>query len=275
MEANIVENKVLKDMIKFLPSLYKIFNDEECMAICDREKFIYVETGNKYTMPYKPGDSINPSLKIPIEKKTAVTYDIPENVVRGGVKCHCLPIFDDEEVVGLVTITNHLANKNRLNEIIKELTQSLSQITAGTKSVAAGVQDLADMNSSLLEKTNETTVKAKNTDKIVNMIKEISDQTNLLGLNASIEAARAGELGRGFSVVAEEIRKLSDTSKESINKIDTIIKEISTGINNIDTGLVDINGVSQNQSSAIEEIAASLDALEVIVEELNHLAENI
>ena len=107
------------------------------------------------------------------------------------------------------------------------------------------------------------------------IVQDRSSQTNLLGLNASIEAARAGEYGRGFAVVAEEIRKLSDTSKESINKIDNIIKEISKGINGIDTGLYKINDVSQNQSTALGEIEEAIDELNVNIKELNNLAERM
>ena len=129
------------------------------------------------------------------------------------------------------------------------------------------------MNTKLLQQTNNTTNKAKDTDQIVGIIQGISSQTNLLGLNASIEAARAGEYGKGFSVVAKEIRNLSNTSKQSINKIDTIIKEISNDIVSIDNGLDNINGVSQNQSAALEEISASLDTLNETISKLNTLSQ--
>jgi len=275
MEENIIENKALRVMSEFMPPLCKLFNDEECMALCDTEKFIYIQNGTKYPMPYKIGDKINSVLKSAVVDGQTKIVDIPESFVPGGVRCYSFPVFDEGKVVGLVNITNHRESKNRLNEIIKELTESFGQINLGIKEVAVGVQDLAAKNNDMLQKTDETTNKAKDTDKIVNIIKDISSQTNLLGLNASIEAARAGELGRGFSVVAEEIRKLSNTSKESINKIDSIIKEISDGIINIDKGLNDINGVSQNQSASIEEIAASLDELDTVMKELNSLAENL
>lgn len=166
-------------------------------------------------------------------------------------------------------------NKNKLAEILKEFTISVEQIADAIKEVNIGAEDLSLMNEELLKKTNLTTERAKDTGEIINIIKNISSQTNLLGLNASIEAARAGDYGRGFSVVAKEIRKLSDTSNESIDKIGNVMKDISEGIEEIDLGLNTLNAVSQNQAAALQEISASLNQLKNIMDSLNDLSKSI
>ncbi len=266
------DNKVFNVLHGIMPYISTLFKDEGCLALTDKEKFLYVKMGKQFKLPYVVGQKINKSIKKAIDEKRTVVIDIPKTVIKTGAKCYAFPLFDEGEPIGLFLVAVHLENKYRIDNIIKELTESISQLTAGIKEVTVGVQDLAIMNNDLLGKTNDTTEKAKDTDEIVGIIQGISSQTNLLGLNASIEAARAGESGRGFSVVAEEIRKLSKTSKESINKIDNIIKEISKGIIDIDTGLDKINCVFQNQSAALEEISASLDELNGTVRELNILA---
>ena len=198
---------------------------------------------------------------------------MPKNILGVVFKTYVFPLFEDDEVIGTLSICLSLEKRDNLLESVKELTESISQISEGIRDVNIGVQDLAIMNNELLTQTNSTTSKARDTDQFVRIIQDISSQTNLLGLNASIEAARAGEYGRGFSVVAEEIRKLSVTSKDSIDKIDSIMKDISGDVRDIDRGIDRINGVSQNQSAALEEISASLDTLNKTIDNLNKLSQ--
>ena len=266
------DKEIFNTVYDLVPYLSTLFNDEECIAISDTEKYLYIKMWKQFKLPYEVGDKISEGVKASVLEKKTIVQDIPKRIVPLGARCYLFPLYEDNEVVGLLLVAIHLDNRHELNGIIKEITESLTKISISFKEAVKGVQDLDLMNKDMLKQTNDTTNKTKDTDEIIGIIQEISSQTNLLGLNASIEAARAGEYGRGFAVVAEEIRKLSDTSKESINKIDSIIKEISKGINCIDTGLEKINEVSHHQSDALEQIEATIDELNANIKELNNLA---
>lgn len=102
------------------------------------------------------------------------------------------------------------------------------------------------------------TQKTSNIETIIQTIKSISDQTNLLALNASIEAAKAGESGKGFSVVAYEIRKLAEQSKDSVKIITTMINEIKTELEQIINAAEKLSEQSNVQLGAINQTVSDL-----------------
>jgi heme-based aerotactic transducer len=88
---------------------------------------------------------------------------------------------------------------------------------------------------------------------VISIIKSISEQTNLLALNASIESARAGEYGKGFSVVANEIRKLSDLTKKSILDVSKLITETNIQVSNVSASVNEVEEIIQNGSTIMNQ----------------------
>ena len=117
----------------------------------------------------------------------------------------------------------------------------------------------------VLESINTTDMNSKRINEASDIIASIAQQTNLLALNAAIEAARAGESGKGFSVVAEEIRKLAEESEKSAETISKIIQELNKTSH---MAVEKMNGASlvvNDQSRAVEETKAIYEHISKVI----------
>jgi len=123
------------------------------------------------------------------------------------------------ETSNLIEISNH--NEEALNE---------------TLNIITGIKEGID---NTLNATNVLEEKSKQIDAVLEIIRQISEQTNLLALNASIEAARAGVQGKGFTVVAEEIRKLAENTYKSLNEVAFITQEFQQRVRQVEDLMID------------------------------------
>ena len=154
-------------------------------------------------------------------------------------------------------ISEELANKtaqdvndsyivlSNLEEIIKDVTGNISNDSEQENELANRISSLSNQ---IMEIKN-----------ILNIIKDIADQTNLLALNAAIEAARAGEHGRGFAVVADEVRKLAEKTQKSIGEIDSTVMVV---VQNVQEISMDMNKNSENIDDLSKKTNKMLDILE-------------
>lgn len=163
----------------------------------------------------------------------------------------------------------------QLQILAQTLTENFNQIAATMQELAASSVSVTNNQHNL----NNEIVTVKNVsveiNSILDSIKSIADETKMLGLNAAIEAARAGEAGRGFGVVATEIRTLSQSSKETAVKVMDLTSKIQESVNKtIDVSNSTLENTEQ-QSAAIEEVSASIEEVVEIAEKLNDIANHI
>lgn len=157
-----------------------------------------------------------------------------------------------EQSQSLNDCVQHLmsANENQVN--------SLSRSSENTENITISMQSIND-------KTSEITRQVEDIKNVVSIINEIAEQTNLLALNAAIEAARAGEHGRGFAVVADEVRKLAERTQKSLGEIGANVNVLVQGIN-------DMGESVKEQTKGVEQINETISHLNSIAENNQEIA---
>ncbi|PXV95404.1 methyl-accepting chemotaxis protein (MCP) signaling protein [Lachnotalea glycerini] len=259
-DQNIIIEKLVEAFKNLQPYLKILFESEVSVAITDQEKFVYVNYCDKLDLKSQSGDLIpaGGAIRDALNNKREVIKEVPKQVYGTPFKSFAIPVKDANNVIGIVVFGKSLEKKNSLTGITKEVVDSLTEMSGAINHIAEAVQSLALMNEELLVESNKTNDQVEEIKNVVKVVEAIASQTNLLGLNAAIEAARAGENGRGFSIVAQEIRNLSNSSSESMKKIREVIDNITKSTQSINGKIVQFNDISQNQSASLEEMAASI-----------------
>lgn len=265
----------------FAPLIADMFPEGSFIYMTDLEKIAYRQASQKFDMPdlqlhnpIKEGfvayRAINTG-KLSVENVDATVHGVPVFIMSNP----CFDEDDNSKVVATFNIALPKQTAADLRNISSNVSKGLEEVSAVIEELAASSSQINVNEQELNNDIEEVTRLADNISEVLAFIKQIADETKMLGLNAAIEAARAGDAGRGFGVVAEEIRKLSDESKETVVSIRGLINSIKDNTENTVRKSQANLLASEEQAAATEEITASVEEIRSMADTLDKIAQDM
>lgn len=231
-------------------------------------------------------ESVYDALSVSLNKVNTSSTTFSETTKDIQTSVHEIETGVGEQTESATDCLNEMDSLFTKINVVNDNTNEIGSIAASTQvainsgltsmdNLNAKTKSTTDITDSVIQTIKGLSVHSKNIGQIVNSINDIAEETNLLSLNASIEAARAGAAGKGFSVVATQIRKLADQCLASAGKISNIVTEITEATKEAVNTAQTAEEIVDEQVEAVAATAHSFQTLKQRIEKLSEYLESI
>ncbi|MEQ6378221.1 methyl-accepting chemotaxis protein [Bacillaceae bacterium S4-13-58] len=264
-------DKTLQSFVTVAPYINELTSSDFAISVTDLEKCICYIPGKKINHRIEEGTPhVKSSLTYQCTKeKRKMMKQIDKEVFGFPYISIAMPIFNsNHEIVGAVSFNESVDRQNTLFEIANSLHDAMEQLTQSTNTISESMNEVMLLGDQLKMIEEDSKAKVEETNKVVHFISHVSSQSNLLGLNAAIEAARVGEQGKGFGVVAKEVRKLAATTEDYVKKVTEILNELKLSTQQMNEKIDEMVQSSSVQASSIQEVHSFTEEVFAMVDHL-------
>lgn len=269
---------LVKSFDYFAPILTRLLPEGGMLYTTDKQKLVKRQGSAKFDVPsITIGSDIGKISAESLRTGREVLQELPKEAYGVPALISCSPLIDEEtsSAVGTFGLILPRQLTNQLKLMAGNLQSSLVEVSAAMQQIATSSSEITTSQNKLHCEIENVGALIDKINNVAVFIKNIADETKMLGLNASIEAARAGETGRGFGVVSEEIRKLSDESKQTVGQIRKLTTQINSSIGTTTETSSRVIHNAEEAAAATEEINASLEEITSLADQLDKLAADL
>jgi hypothetical protein len=272
VNERIIINPKLQEIIDHMEMFQKSVPEDLCIVLSDIEKVVGYMPGKQIDLKIPIGaskDNFNGTVTTKaLETKNTLREERGPEMFGIPYTATAVPVFDNGELIGVFTTIISNEKSDALHKGAAELSAMVEEMIATTEQVTQASNEVASSLEEIGGETGELNTHIQSINSILGFVQEIAAQSHLLGLNAAIEAARAGDHGRGFSVVAQEIRKMGDQSKDAVKDIQLKVELIQKEIKIINDAIHQITAFTEEHSVSMEELNSAFAQISITADQL-------
>lgn len=265
------KNEIFECFKYVLPYLDDLLVGDVGVSLTDREKYLLYKPGNRLDLKIPPGTPVKQGSSVwrAMLEKRRIVMKVDKALFGQPCIAVAVPLYNSaNEVIGAVSAQETVERQEELQAVATRLTESIEVLASTSEELSAQAEEIAAASQETASSVRSSQIHIGETEKVLGLIRTVANQTNLLGLNAAIEAARVGDAGRGFSVVASEIRKLAEESAKSIKNTEGIIRLIQKDS-------IDVSAQVQHTSSTITQVSEAIYHMASAIQVANGLARRL
>lgn len=257
------EKAILQSVVAVAPYIPMFIDEPVSVAITNTVGFIYNQPCKEIPVQCELGAPFPPEATplMVIRSGERTVREVPARVYGVPFMSYAIPLREGSEVVGCLMIAKSVETLRSVKDAISSLSSEVEQVVCAVNEISEDVQVASASNQQVHGLMDKLLEDMNRMNEILGVINKFSNSTKILGLNASIEAARAGAAGKGFSVVAKEIERLSGNTTESAQTIGNMLGEIETQVNDMSDKSREATDAFTQQAASLQEIAATIQNL--------------